>query len=143
MNHPAFASALFLGGLMAACAASAGAEIVKCTDPAGYTVLSDQPCASDNETELLSAPADAPPADAPPAAPAEPEIRAPAAPTITLAHHPAAPQMRPPSAWAEKKAPATRPMSPDAATLRAARLKLQAQDDAWSLARQHRLTRLD
>ncbi|MEC5160593.1 MULTISPECIES: DUF4124 domain-containing protein [unclassified Janthinobacterium] len=135
MNRPAFTTTLFLSCMMAASAAMAGSEIVKCVDVAGHVVLTDQPC--EGGTQIALTPA---------AAPVEAAAEAPVAPasavrTVTLERFAATTQGRPRVVLAKRAAMPT--MSADAATLRAARLNMQASDHASSLMRQQRLAGLN
>jgi hypothetical protein len=144
MNRPAFTTTLFLSCMMAASAAMAGSEIVKCVDAAGHVVLTDQPCQGGTSVPLAPAPAEAslPMSDAPAAA-ASAGVAASAsssARTATAERFAATPE-RARTVWAKRAAMPT--MSADATTLRTARLNMQAADTAASLMRQQRLAGLN
>ncbi len=156
MNRPAFTTTLFLGCMIAASASLAGTDIVKCVDAAGHIVITDQPCAGGSEIfatpALAPVPALAPAAaiepmaapDGPAIAAAAPAAVAPAAVrTVTVERYAATPQEAPRSAWAAKRIQPAAPMSSDAATLRTARMNLQAMDQAASQMRQQRLAGLN
>ena len=54
MTSQNFRHAILLAGWIAASAALAGPDIVKCTDSAGHVTLTDEPCREGSATVLLS-----------------------------------------------------------------------------------------
>lgn len=130
--------ALLLAGLMAASAAFAGSDIVKCVDPSGHVTLTDEPCRNGTETVIVPAATAAPPA----AVPGD-EAAVPAATrVITTERVYAMPRPVRHDAWVKKATP-ERMLARDVATLKAARANLQLMDSSAASARQTRLAGLN
>jgi hypothetical protein len=113
-------AAAALSASMAAPAAMAGNEIVKCIDTSGHVTLTDQPCEAGTATVRLST------------------ETAPTAPTAQTAG-PAAPAQRHVAqlrheAWRRPQVVRAAPLSRDVATLKAARRMLMLQESRPRLA---------
>lgn len=127
---------LFLAGLLVGTAAQADPELRRCIDPAGHVTLTDEPCQQDDavappQSESAEA-ADVSASSSPVADPVK--VNKPA-PRQRAQLDPAAVARQ--SEWA-KNAAAHR-FSPDAETLKAARLNLQMRDDISLAQRRQRL----
>jgi hypothetical protein len=133
MKSHSFRHAFLLAGWIAASAAFAGPDIVKCTDSAGHITLTDEPCREGTETVMVPASA------IPPAA--EDGEHALAVTRIVSAERVTAPPPAPRAAdtWARKATP-ERMLARDVATLKAARASMLQQDNA---ARHTRLAGLN
>jgi hypothetical protein len=127
--------ALFLASMLVGTAALADPELRRCVDPAGHVMLTDEPC---QQNEVVAAPesaaaeaADVAASSSPAADPvkaAKPRQRAPLDPAAAARQ----------SEWAKNGA--VHRLSPDAETLKAARLNLQMRDDVSLAQRQQRLS---
>ena len=132
MNRHAVRHALFFAVYLAASAASAGAEIVKCVDAAGHVTLTDEPCREGRETVVVPASAGAPPAAAESEAGAAtaivlttPVTHGLATEHILVSRLPAPAPRR--DRWAGKAVP-DRALARDVVTLKAARASLLLMD---------------
>jgi len=128
----------FLASLLVGTAALADPELRRCVGPAGHVMLTDEPCQQD---EVVAAPESAAAEAADVAASSSPAADAvkadkPLARQRAQQLDPAAAARQ--SEWA-KNAAAHR-SSPDAETLKAARLNLQMRDDVSLAQRQQRLS---
>jgi hypothetical protein len=110
-------AAAALSASMAAPAAVAGNEIVKCIDTSGHVTLTDQPCEAGTATVRLST-ENAQTAE--PAAPAQRHVL----PAAQLRHE----------AWRRPQVVRAAPLSRDVATLKAARRMLMLQESRPRLA---------
>ena len=122
----------FLAICIAAPAAFAGPDIVKCVDQTGHVTLTDEPCSDGRETVLVPASVNTPPAAAE-NQPAAPPPAMPAAARIVTTERilvPAAVMPRHDN-WVGKAAP-SRALARDVATLKAARASLQLMDSGRS-----------
>ncbi len=126
MNRIAFFSTLGLSAILAASTAFAGTEILKCTDPAGHVVLTDEPC--ENALAVASDDLAAPPG----------ELAVSAAATPRLAAAPA-----PRRASRPRKSESAPALSRDAETLKTARITMLKLDLAAAMQRQHKLAGLN
>ena len=132
MTPNSFRPALLLAGLIAASAAFAGPDIVKCTDSAGHVTLTDEPCHEGSETVLVPGGAQTPAAE---------DGEHPLAVTrIAATERVAAPRSAVRADNWVKKAMPERMLARDVATLKAARATMQLQDNA---ARHTRLAGLN
>jgi hypothetical protein len=137
MKRHASQLSFILAALACAPAALAGSEIVKCVDRAGHVTLTDQPCGGNAATVHLT--------QAAPAAPAEVLVQgepqtdggvegfadvAAAGYAGQLERHAASPGLLRQSNWRTPPPPRSKPLAPDVATLKAARLQLQMMDSA-------------
>jgi hypothetical protein len=151
MNRRTLRTSIVIASMLAASAAFAGADIVKCVDSKGRVTLTDGQCSEGIQTLLVAGVSDAPVggvADTPSPDSAESATPDDASTAPLPAAHAASierivltPAQLPPSSWSAPHA-ATRMLSRDVETLKAARLSLQAQDEA-AAARHHRLAGLD
>lgn len=128
---------LFLASLLVGTAALADPELRRCVDPAGHVMLTDEPCYQD---EVVAAPesaaaeaADVSASTSPAADVVKVEKRLPRQ-RVQITPAAAARQ----SEWAKNAA--GRRISPDAETLKAARLNLQMRDDVSLAQRLQRLS---
>ena len=138
MSRHSFRHAYFLAGLMAASAAYAGSDIVKCVDPSGHVTLTDEPCRDGAATLLVPASDNSAPA----AAPEDPPATIPAVTRVTTTERVAAtPRVRR-DTWVKKAAP-DRMLARDVATLKAAYSSMQLMDSNASSARRTRLAGLN
>ncbi|MBC7860935.1 MAG: hypothetical protein H7Z39_19610 [Burkholderiaceae bacterium] len=128
---------LFLASLLVGTAALADPELRRCIDPAGHVMLTDEPCHQD---EVVAAPepaaaeaADVAASTSPAADVVKVEKRLPRQ-RVQITPAAAARQ----SEWAKNAA--GHRFSPDAETLKAARLNLQMRDDVSLAQRRQRLS---
>lgn len=127
---------LFLASLLVGTAALADPELRRCVDPAGHATLTDEPCQQD---EVVAAPESVAAEAADVAAstgPAADAVKADKPPRQRAQLDPAAAARQ--GEWAKNAA--ARRASPDAETLKAARLNLQMRDDVSLAQRQQRLS---
>jgi hypothetical protein len=113
-------AAAALSASMAAPAAMAGNEIVKCIDTSGHVTLTDQPCEAGTATVRLSTETAPTAQTAEPAAPAQRHVL----PAAQLRHE----------AWRRPQVVRAAPLSRDVATLKAARRMLMLQESRPRLA---------
>lgn len=144
MNRHTFRSSIFITAMLAASAAFAGADIVKCIDQNGKVTLTDAQCGEGIQAVVEQAGAEADPALSPEneaaagaAPPVAPAVRR--APTQRVAY---APQQIQHDNWTAAR-PAGRMLARDVETLKAARLSMQVLDDASATQRQQRLAGLN
>lgn len=141
MNRPTFRTSIFIATMLAASAAFAGADIVKCVDQNGKVTLTDAGCGEAIEAVVL-------PAEAAPTAAADSQASGPVPAPLPVAVR-AAPQRMSyaPQPVQYNNAPparrAAKMLSRDVETLRAARLSMQVLDDASANARHQRLAGLN
>jgi hypothetical protein len=100
---------ILLAIALAAPAAFAGNNIVKCVDPAGHVTLTDQPCQSGAATVALESNVDG-------------------AGVVTVEHYPAPQALPRGSVQARKSLPKQVTLKRDVATLKAARAQLLLMD---------------
>jgi hypothetical protein len=143
MNHHTFRSSIFMVAMLAASAAFAGADIVKCVDQDGKVTLTDAQCGEGGRTTVVAAGAETAPMastdnqaedsaiqDAAPVARRAPPQRVAYAPQ-TIQH----------DSWSAPRA--GKMLSRDVETLKAARLSMQVLDSASAMARHQRLAGLN
>jgi hypothetical protein len=140
MKRHTFRTSIFISAMLAASAAFAGTDIVKCVDQDGHVTLTDAQCSEGVKTVLVAGASDTPAADS---------TEAPSADTATLPAGPAArrmsterivlapAQMRHDS-WSGQRQSGSM-LSRDVETLKAARLSMQVLDAASASMRQQRL----
>lgn len=140
MNRHTFRSSLFLTAMLAASAAFAGADIVKCVDQNGRVTLTDAQCGEAVESVVVDSAA-----DAAPAASTDPQaLETPAAPAMrrkSIERIVLAPAQLPRDSWSPRAG--VRMLSRDVETLRAARLSMQVLDQASATLRHQRLAGLN
>ena len=144
MNRHTFRSSIFITAMLAASAASAGADIVKCVDQNGKVTLTDAQCGEGIQTVVVQGAAEAAPAvssenDAADGAvqPAAPAVRRVATQRVAYA-----PQQVRHDSWAAARS-SGRILSRDVETLKAARLSMQVLDGASATVRHQRLAGLN
>ena len=133
MNRPTVRTSIFIAAMLAASAAFAGGDIVKCVDQNGRITLTENQCSEGVQTVLVTGGSDMPaalPSDASPAAQA--------APTRRIQRIAYAPPVIEHDSWAATL-PRAKMLSRDAATLKAARTSMQVMDEASSTLRHQRL----
>jgi hypothetical protein len=139
MNRHTFRTSIFISALLAASAASAGADIVKCVDHNGQVTLTDAQCREGVQTVVMAGAADTPAASADePSAdtatvPVPPAVRRLAVERIVLA-----PAQMQHDSWTAPR-PSGRMLARDVETLKAARLSMQVLDEASATSRHQRL----
>jgi hypothetical protein len=138
MNRPTFRSSIFITAMLAASAAFAGGDIVKCVDQNGKVTLTDNQCNEGVQTVVVAG--DAPEvAAADEAAGDTASAPAPRRAIQRVAYTPAAIQH---DSWTAPKSNG-RPLSRDVETLKAARLSMQVMDEASATNRHQRLAGLN
>jgi hypothetical protein len=140
MNRHTFRSSLFITAMLAASAAFAGADIVKCVDQNGRVTLTDAQCTEGGEAIVVASAA-----DTVPAASADPQSETPAAPAarrLSTERIVLAPAQLKRDSWTSPRA-GVRMLSRDAETLKAARLSMQVLDQASATLRHQRLAGLN
>ena len=140
MNRPTFRTSIFIATMLAASAAFAGADIVKCVDQNGKVTLTDAGCGEAVEAVVS-------PAEASPTAVAESQASDAVAVPLPVAPRAAAQRMSYAPQPVQYSVPparrAAKMLSRDVETLRAARLSMQVLDDASANARHQRLAGLN
>jgi hypothetical protein len=122
MRSHSFRHAYLLAAWMAASAAFAGPDIVKCTDAAGHVTLTDEPCREGSQTLLV-------PGNA--TTPAGEDGAHPLAVThIVTSERVIAPPSALPAAALVRKAGPERMLARDVLTLKAARAAMQLLDNS-------------
>jgi len=145
MNRHTFRSSIFITAMLAASAAFAGADIVKCVGQDGKVTLTDTQCGEGVLTVTVAVPDAAAPTlspdnDATDVAAAA-SLAAPASRRAAPQRVAYAPQSVQHDSWTAPRA--GKMLSRDVATLKAARLSLQVLDGASASARQQRLAGLN
>lgn len=140
MKRHAIRTSIFAAAMMAASAAFAGADIVKCVDQDGHVTLTDSHCSNGAPTVLVAGSA-----ESPAVAVAEETAAAPAAPVVRRVS--VARYLLPPAearaTTSPSRRPASRPLARDVETLKAARLSMQVLDAASASHRHQRLAGLN
>jgi hypothetical protein len=138
MNRHTFRSSIFITAMLAASAAFAGADIVKCVDQNGKVTLTDSQCSEGVQTVVMQA-------EAAPALPSDATIAegavqpaAPAMRRVAPQRVAYAPQQIQHDSWSPAR-PAGKMLSRDVETLRAARLSMRVMDEASASSRHQRL----
>ena len=132
MNRQTFRSSIFITAMLAASAAFAGGDIVKCVDQAGKVTLTENQCGEGVQTVLVTG--DAPAADTtlPVASAARRAIRRVAYTQAAIQH----------DSWTAPKSN-VRPLARDVETLKAAHISMRVLDEASSTSRHQRLAGLN
>jgi hypothetical protein len=139
MKRNAIRTSMFITAMLAASAAFAGADIVKCVDQEGHVTLTDAHCSAAVETVVVAASE-----ETPEVAPDE-VIAAPAAPAarrMTVQRYllPAAQPRQ--TNWSTTR-PASRALARDVETLKAARSSMKVLDEASAALKHQRLAGLN
>ena len=141
MARHTFRSTIFITAMLAASAAFAGADIVKCVDQNGKVTLTDAQCNDGVETVVVPAAAEAARVAATQndaaVQPTTPAVRR--APVQRVAY---APQQVQHDSWSVAR-PSGRMLARDVETLKAARLSMQVLDGASASVRHQRLAGLN
>lgn len=127
---------LFLASMLVGTVALADPELRRCVDPAGHVMLTDEPCQQDEVAAPESAVAEAADVAASTSSAADAVKAAKPLPRQRAQLDPAAAARQ--SEWAKNAA--GHRSSPDAETLKAARLNLQMRDDVSLAQRLQRLS---
>ncbi len=140
MNRNTFRSSIFITAMLAASAAFAGADIVKCVDQDGRVTLTDSQCGTGVQTLVVAGSADTPATDAESldsaALPAAPVARR------TIRRVVLAPAQMRHDNWSSQR-PSGKMFARDIETLKAARLSMQVLDEASATLRHQRLAGLN
>jgi hypothetical protein len=143
MKPHTFRTSIFISAMLAASAAFAGADIVKCVDQNGRVTLTDSQCGDGVQTVLMPGSADTPTASVDPqsaetaALPVPPAARRMSIERIVLA-----PAQMQHDSWSAPR-PSGRILARDVETLKAARLSMQVLDEASATIRHQRLAGLN
>jgi hypothetical protein len=139
MNRHTFRSSIFITAMLAASAALASGDIVKCVDQDGKVTLTENQCSAGVQTVLVAADAPAVAADS-----AAADTTLPVTPVARRAiqrvsYSPAVIQH---DSWTAPKMNG-RPLARDVETLKAARLSMKVLDEASTSSRHQRLAGLN
>lgn len=141
MTRHTFRSTIFITAMLAASAAFAGADIVKCVDQNGKVTLTDAQCSDNAQAVPVQAEgAAAEPSESVAADDVAPPVAAVARRAVQRIAY--APQQIQHDTWSAAR-PAGRMLARDVETLKAARLSMQVLDDASSTVRHQRLAGLN
>jgi hypothetical protein len=143
MKHRAIRASMFIAAMLAASAAFAGADIVKCIDQEGHVTLTDSPCGAAAEKVVVVAASEETPAGASDEVIAAPPVpAAPAVRRITVQRYllPAAQPRQ--TNWSTSRPP-SRALARDVETLKAARSSMKVLDEASATLRHQRLAGLN
>ncbi|MDQ2988509.1 MAG: DUF4124 domain-containing protein [Pseudomonadota bacterium] len=139
MNRQTIRSSIFLTAMLAASAAFAGGDIVKCVDQNGKVTLTENQCSEGVQTVLVAGDA---PAVAEDAATAEPAVAAAPAARRAIQRVAYTPPAIQHDSWTAPKS-SGRPLARDVETLKAARISMKVLDEASSTSRQQRVAGLN
>jgi hypothetical protein len=138
MNRQTIRTSLFATAMLAASAAFAGADIVKCVDQDGHVTLTDSHCSDGIEKVLVAGSAETPAAsDEMSAAPTVPAVR-----RVTVQRYVLPPAELRQASWTSVR-PASRQLARDVETLKAARLSMHVLDEASATHKHQRLAGLN
>jgi hypothetical protein len=142
MKHNAIRTSMFLTAMLAASAAFAGADIVKCVDQEGHVTLTDSHCSAAVEKVVVAASEETPALAsdeviAAPAAPAAPAVR-----RMTVQRYLLPPAQPRQTNWSTTP-PASRALARDVETLKAARSSMKVLDEASAALKHQRLAGLN
>jgi hypothetical protein len=143
MKHNAIRTSMFIAAMLAASAAFAGADIVKCVDQEGHVTLTDSHCSAAAEKVVVVAVSEDTPAAAPdemiaaPAAPAAPAVR-----RMTVQRDLLPPAQPRQTNWSTTRPP-SRALARDVETLKAARSSMKVLDEASATLKHQRLAGLN
>lgn len=143
MNRPTFRSSIFIAAMLAASAAFAAGDIVKCVDQNGKVTLTDYQCGDGVQTVVVAGAASNP--EAPAADAAASDTAMPAAPAVRrLATQRVAfvPPVIQHDSWTAPKGNG-KMLARDVETLKAARLSMRVLDEASATNRHQRLAGLN
>jgi hypothetical protein len=143
MTPQSLRTGILISAMLAASAAFAGADIVKCVDQDGRVTLSDLQCGEGSQTVPLAKPSIAPAEDSADSQPAD-MAELPAVPATRIVIERVA-RARAPVQHDNWTAPrqSSRMLARDVETLKAARLSLQVLDAAAAAGRHQRLAGLN
>ena len=142
MNRQTFRTSIFIASMLAASAAFAGADIVKCVDNSGRVTLTDSQCSEGVQTVVVAGAADVPPSAADQAPAADTAALQPqAARRTSIERIVLAPAQLRHDSWSAPRA--GRMLARDVETLKAARVSMQVLDEASSSQRHQRLAGLN
>ena len=143
MHRHTIRSSIFVTAMLAASAAFAGADIVKCVDQNGRVTLTDARCGDTTRVPVGPVAFDAAPAAMPDneLEPVAVQAAAPVARRAATRRVAVVPQAVQHDSWTAPRA--AKMMSRDVETLKAARLSMQVLDGASASARQQRLAGLN
>lgn len=141
MTRHTFRSSIFITAMLAASAAFAGGDIVKCVDQNGKVTLTDTQCGDGIETMLVPAAEAAPPVAAT-QNDAAVQSAAPAVRRVAIQRVAYAPQQIQHDSWSAARPP-SRMLARDVETLKAARLSMRVLDGASAAVRHQRLAGLN
>jgi hypothetical protein len=137
MNRQTIRTSMFVIALLAASAAFAGVDIVKCVDRDGHLTLTDSQCGEGVQTVLVTSAGESPVAAAAEESPAAPAARR--VPVQRFVLPPA--EMRPTVSISPR--PNSRMLARDVETLKAARLSMRMLDEASATLKHQRLAGLN
>jgi hypothetical protein len=141
MNRHTFRSSIFITAMLAASAAFAGADIVKCVDQNGKVTLTDAQCGEGLPTMLVQAEAAPAPLSVNESAEGAVPAAAPAVRRVATQRVAYAPQPIQHDSWTAPRP--SKMLSRDVETLKAARLSMQVLDEASATVRHQRLAGLN
>jgi hypothetical protein len=144
MKRHSFRTSIFISAMLAASAAFAGADIVKCVDQNGHVTLTDAQCSEGVQTVLVTGAADTPADGSAETASADTAMlpAAPAARRTPIQRIVLAPAQMQHDSWSAHR-PSGRMLARDVETLKAARLSMQVLDEASATVRHQRLAGLN
>lgn len=142
MNRPTFRSTIFITAMLAASAAFAAGDIVKCVDQNGKVTLTDGQCGDSTQAVALQAEGSAAAASDGVVADEAVQTAAPVVRRAAIQRVAYAPQQVQHDSWSAAR-PASRMLARDVETLKAARLSMRVLDDASSNVRHQRLAGLN
>lgn len=144
MKRHTFRTSIFISAMLAAAAAFAGADIVKCVDQNGQVTLTDAQCGEAAQTVLVTGAANTPADGSAQSTPADTATlpAAPAARRTSIERIVVAPAQLRHDNWSAPR-PGGRMLARDVETLKAARLSMQVLDEASATARHQRLAGLN
>ncbi|MCW2665030.1 MAG: hypothetical protein JWP83_6182 [Mycobacterium sp.] len=142
MNRQTFRASIFITAMLAASAASAGGDIVKCVDQNGHVTLTDAQCGEGAQTVVVAGGAEAPAAADAASPESAVQSAAPVARRMAIERIVLAPAQMQHDSWSAPR-PSGRMLSRDVETLKAARASMQVLDEASASSRHQRLAGLN
>ncbi|MDB5906289.1 MAG: hypothetical protein JWP34_403 [Massilia sp.] len=136
MNRHTIRASMLATAMLAASAAFAGADIVKCVDQNGHVILTNSQCGEGDQAVLVAAPGVAA-SEETAVVPAAPAVR-----RVTVQRYVLPPAEVRQGTWTSPSR-ASRPLARDVETLKAARLSMQVLDEASATQRHQRLAGLN
>jgi hypothetical protein len=137
MNRQTIRPSMFVTAMLAASGAFAGVDIVKCVDQNGHVTLTDSQCSDGVRTVLVTNAGESPAVATAEEAPAAPAVRRVSVQRFVL---PPA-EMRATTSISPR--PSSRMLARDVETMKAAKLSMQAQDEASATLKHQRLAGLN